>query len=240
MAGLAPLAPAPAVAGPVGAAPVTVAPVTLAPVAVAAPAGEPGPPLASRVPPALRLALLDPSRRGLLALAALGLASALFAALLVWRARPVPVAVAPPVVSGAAAEAELVVDVAGAVRRPGLVRLPPGSRVADALAAAGGLVAGATTTGLNLARQVSDGEQVLVLPPGAAAAEGQPAGGGRLDLNLATAEQLDALPGIGPVLAQRIVDWREQHGRFASVEQLAEVPGIGERKFEQLRELVVA
>jgi competence protein ComEA len=165
----------------------------------------------------------------------------------VWRARPAPVAVSPPSVVGAASAdpvGVVVVDVAGAVRRPGLVRLALGSRVADAIKAAGGLAPGATSVGLNLARKLADGEQVLVAPPGTAlppsvAAGGAPAAvGGKLDLNLATADQLDGLPGVGPVLAERIVAWRTKNGRFASVDQLGEVSGIGDKKLESLRDLV--
>ncbi len=113
----------------------------------------------------------------------------------------------------------------------------------DALRAAGGLLPGATTAGLNLARRLEDGEQVVVGVPGAATAApgaGAAPAAGRLDLNLATLDQLEALPGVGPVLAQHILDWRTAHGRFTSVEQLQEVAGIGPRKFEALKELVVA
>jgi competence protein ComEA len=152
--------------------------------------------------------------------------------------------------------AEVVVDVEGRVRRPGLQRLPPGSRVADAVRAAGGTTAGALIASLNLARVLSDGEQLLVPGPGdpttAAGASGSAAGGGAsaggaggspatgvpVDLNAATQQGLDALPGIGPVLADRIVAWRTQHGRFSSVDELAEVPGIGPKALERLRPLV--
>jgi competence protein ComEA len=149
----------------------------------------------------------------------------------------------------AAAPGEVVVAVAGKVRTPGLVRLPAGSRVDDALRAAGGPVDPAAVGLLNLARVLVDGEQVLVgvePPPGAAAPVGggggpgaPAAGGGLLDLNAASASDLDGLPGIGPVLAQRIVDWRTEHGRFASVDQLREVTGIGEAKYQDLVEKVV-
>ena len=149
---------------------------------------------------------------------------------------------------GAAAGApQVVVAVAGKVRRPGLVRRPAGSRVDDAVRAAGGVLPGAGAGLLNLARPLVDGEQVLVgvdPPPGQppAGAAGAPAAGpatdGPLDLNTAGVGELDALPGIGPVLAQRIVDWRAEHGRFASVEQLREVTGIGESKYEDLRKRV--
>ena len=193
-----------------------------------------------------RAVLLDPGARGAAALVAVAVAAVAVTGLVVWRGRPRPVDVPPPrveVSAPAAQAALLVVDVAGAVRRPGLVRLPPGSRVADALAAAGGLRRGATTAGLNLARKLVDGEQVLVGAPGSAGSAGGPApppaaGPPLVNLNTATAEQLDDLPGIGPVLAERIVRWRTEHGSFTSVDQLREVSGIGARKFESIRELV--
>ncbi len=140
------------------------------------------------------------------------------------------------------------VSVAGKVRRPGLVRMSDGARVADAIAAAGGPLPRVDLTALNLARRVADGEQIVVglpLPPGgvpdtSGAAGPGPAAvpGGKVDLNRAALEQLDTLPGVGPVTAQRILDWRAKHGRFTAVEQLREVEGIGERRFTQLRELV--
>lgn len=137
----------------------------------------------------------------------------------------------------------VVVDVAGKVRRPGLVRAKAGARVADVLAAAGGALPGVDLTGLNLARKVTDGEQILVGVPGGAPV-GTPTGpvspgglpaGGQVDLNTATVAQLEDLPGVGPVLAQRIVDWRTEHGRFTSVDELQEVSGVGEKKFESLK-----
>jgi competence protein ComEA len=140
------------------------------------------------------------------------------------------------------------VAVAGKVARPGLVRVPVGARVADVLEAAGGALPGADLAGVNLARKVSDGEQVAVGVPAAAdaaaptapatAEAGGAAAGTPLDLNAAGVGELDALPGVGPVTAQRIVDWRSRNGRFASVDQLREVEGIGERRLAQLRELV--
>ena len=207
---------------------------------VAALFGLPGavPEVAETEPAADVLPDPPPSRRTLVALAGLAVLAATVTGAVVWRGRPTPVALPPLSVSSApsASAALLVVDVAGDVRRPGLVRLPPGSRVADAVEAAGGLRRGATTTGLNLARKLVDGEQVLVgaAAPGAAAA----AAPGLLSLNAATAEQLDELPGIGPVLADRIVEWRTAHGPFGSVDQLREVSGIGARKFETLKDLL--
>jgi competence protein ComEA len=137
----------------------------------------------------------------------------------------------------------LVVDVAGAVRRPGLVRLPKGARVADAVARAGGLTRRAERSGVNLAALVSDGEQVLVPERGAAVtaagAGGTAGAAGPVSLNSATAEQLDTLPGIGPVTAQKIVSYREQHGSFTSVDGLDAIPGIGPARISELQGLVV-
>jgi competence protein ComEA len=183
-------------------------------------------------------ARIDPGRRGALALIAVGLVAAVLAGFLALRARPHEEPLGVPEVVGAGTEAAvLVVDVEGKVRRPGLVRLPEGARVDDAIRAAGGMLRGVPVGSLNLARKVADGEQILVgLDPPAAAGGGT--AGGLVDLNLASAADLDGLPGIGPVLAQRIVDWRTEHGRFASVEQLREVSGIGEAKFSSLRSKV--
>ncbi len=147
----------------------------------------------------------------------------------------------------------LVVHVIGQVARPGLVRLAPGARIADALTAAGGPTRKADLAAINLARPVLDGEQVQVPAPGETAvapvvpragAGGAGAGGpggapmGPVDLNTADAGALDGLPGVGPVLAQRILDWRAAHGRFASVDELGEVSGIGDKLMAQLRDRV--
>lgn len=148
---------------------------------------------------------------------------------------------------------EVVVAVAGKVRRPGLVRLPVGARVADALEAAGGPLPGTDVTLLNLARKVTDGELLLVgvtAPPGVAGGPAGPAGGaapggngaigsgGKVSLNNATLAELDALPGVGPVLAQRIIDHREQRGGFRAVSDLRQVTGIGDARYEDLKALV--
>jgi competence protein ComEA len=180
-----------------------------------------------------------------------------------WRARPHSVDVGPasqvaaariaaapvaathreavPAVPEPTARSQLVIDVEGTVRRPGVVTVPAGSRVRDALAAAGGVLPGSPTTSVNLAEQLSDGEQVVV-GGAAAAATGGHAGrggsGGQVDLNRATESDLEGLPGIGPVLADRVLDFRRTHGRFSSVDELREVPGIGPTKFAALRDRV--
>jgi competence protein ComEA len=150
-----------------------------------------------------------------------------------------------------AAGTELVVDVVGKVRRPGIVTLPPGSRVHEAIDAAGGLKGRVDTTALNMARLLVDGEQVLVgIEPvvvpadattsggGGGSGGGATAGGAPVNLNTATEEQLDTLPGVGPVTAQAILDWRAEHGRFATVDDLLDVKGIGEATLADLRDLV--
>ncbi|MFJ8051248.1 helix-hairpin-helix domain-containing protein [Streptomyces luteogriseus] len=164
----------------------------------------------------------------------------------------VPDGAAPGAAGSAKARApEIVVDVGGKVREPGIHRLPAGSRVADALSAAGGVKPGTDTDGLNRARFLVDGEQVIVGGPapvpapgvGGGSAPGGPGGGvagpaAPVSLNTATADQLDTLPGVGPVLAQHIIDYRTQHGGFRSVDELREVNGIGDRRFADLRTLV--
>ncbi len=139
----------------------------------------------------------------------------------------------------AARSPRLVVYVVGAVRRAGLVRLPEGARVADAVARAGGPTRRADLALVNLAAPVADGQQVVVpvrLPPGAAG--GGTAAAAKVSLASATLEQLDGLPGVGPVTAQKILDWRQTHGSFRSVDDLDAIPGIGPARIEQLRDLV--
>lgn len=138
--------------------------------------------------------------------------------------------------------ATMVVHVAGWVETPGLVRLPVGARVGDAVAAAGGIRPGARLTDLNLAQPLTDGEQVAVPPPGGSTPGGAGSAQGNdglVRLNSATAEELEGLPGVGPVLAERIVGHREDMGPFERVEDLLEVPGIGEAKLASIRDLVV-
>lgn len=141
--------------------------------------------------------------------------------------------------------AEIVVHVAGAVRQPGLYTLEDGSRIQDAIARAGGATGEALLDAVNLAAPVADGQQVVVPAQGGGGAPGAPgagaapgAAGGRVHLNTATLEDLDALPGIGPVTAQKILDYRDSKGAFQSVDELDAVPGIGPARLEQLRELV--
>ena len=226
----------------------------------------------------------DPGRSGGIALAVVALLAVLVTVFTLARHRPPPVVSAdlPPVemVSTAAArpsqpapaEQAVVVSVVGLVAQPGLVTLAPNARVSDAVSAAGGPLDGADTLGLNLARHLADGEQIVIgiaTPAGRSAALGSSVGGtgpapsgpgpsgpapsgpapsgpavgttapsGPVDLNTATAEQLDALPGIGPVTAAAIVNWRAANGGFTSVEQLAEVDGIGPARLEKLRPMV--
>jgi competence protein ComEA len=144
--------------------------------------------------------------------------------------------------------ARVVVDVVGAVRQPGLYRLEQGSRIADAVARAGGATPKAQLAQVNLAAPLADGEQVVIPKrgvPGAAptGADGSPAGAGigtaPIQLSTATLEQLDSLPGVGPATAQKILDYRTKHGAFSSVEELDAVPGIGPKRLDQLRDLVV-
>jgi competence protein ComEA len=160
------------------------------------------------------------------------------------HAAPVPVVQASAAGSpvAAASSATLVVAVGGRVRRPGLVRLAAGARVADAIEAAGGALPGTDLSLVNLARKVVDGELIVIgitPPPGAAPVpSGQAPAGGAVNLNTATLAELQTLPGIGAVLAQRILDYRTAHGEFRSVNELRQVDGIGDAKFAQLKDRV--
>jgi competence protein ComEA len=213
-------------------------------------------PVRRRLPLALQ-ERLDLDRRAVVGLSVLLVLGVGYGAQQFWAGRPEPVAVptaeasagaslSPPLPSSPssahpsalappAAGGGVVVDVAGRVREPGVRTLPAGARVQDALKAAGGAAPGTDLTGLNLARRLNDGEEIIVgaAPAAAAGSPGRPAG--PLSLNSATVEQLDALPGIGPVLAQRIVQYRDQHGGFSSVDQLRKVSGFGERRLADLR-----
>lgn len=222
----------------------------------------------------------DPGRAGAIGLAIVAALAVLVTVFTLLRDRPAPVMSAklPPVekvstagprssaTPGAAQppspDRPVVVSVVGLVHTPGLVTLAPGARIADALAAAGGAVDGADTIGLNMARPLGDGEQIVV---GLAPVPGQPTALGSsvatgttptskappsppgsvkpkpdqaVDLNTATVQELDALPGVGPVTAAAIVAWRQSNGKFTSVDQLAEVEGIGPARLEKLRTLV--
>jgi|SRR4051794_20557090 len=155
-------------------------------------------------------------------------------------------AAAPVLALGPSGGGRVVVDVSGAVRRPGVYRLRAGARVADALQRAGGATGRADLTQINRAAKLEDGRQVLVpvRTPAAAAAPAAPdgsspgTGGPPLNLNTATLEQLDGLDGIGPTMAQRILDYRKAHGGFGSVEELGQVAGIGDKRLAALRDKV--
>lgn len=220
-------------------------------------------------------ARLNPGRAGVGALLVVGVVAAALAFFGVWRDRPVAQAVPalpavavqepligaaptpPPTAAPAPETGEIVVSVVGLVNTAGLVRLPAGSRVADALAAAGGVHDGADTLSLNLAQRLGDGDQILVaaaaldgvagsagsatVGPGANASSGQPDPAGDsvlVNLNTATEAQLDSLPGVGPVTASSILAWRKTSGPFTDVAQLGEIDGIGPVRLEKLRGLV--
>jgi competence protein ComEA len=210
----------------------------------------------------------DPGRAGVIALAAVGAIAVLVTVFTVTGDDPPPVVSAnlPPVqmvsstVPSTPSEHQpVVVSVVGLVHRPGLVTLEPGARIDDALTAAGGVLDGADLSGLNVARRLSDGEQIVVgiaSPPGVRTAMGSsvsspaqqsapPTGGatdrptaGPVNLNTATVEELDVLPGVGPVTAAAIIAFRDANGSFTDVEQLGDVDGIGPARLEKLRDLV--
>ncbi|GAA2854332.1 hypothetical protein GCM10010517_12350 [Streptosporangium fragile] len=212
---------------------------------------------------------LVPGRPGLRLLVLVAVAAAVAGGAYAWWSRPEPEPLAPPApISGPPLSVpvsaptsqpspvtELTVHVTGKVRRPGVITVPGGSRVTDALRAAGGVRKGAATGPLNLARKLVDGEQIVVGAPGASGLHGAPglpgfSGSGSagvpapagpavpLDLNTATLEQLEQLPGVGEVLARRIAEFRDAHGGFRAVEQLREVSGIGDRKYAEMRDKV--
>jgi competence protein ComEA len=217
----------------------------------------------------------DPGRAGAIALAAIAAIAVLVTIFTLMRDQPAPVVSAklPPVEMASSAtrgpsprpsagpNQPVVVSVVGLVHTPGLVTLAPGARIADALKAAGGTTDGADTIGLNMARQIDDGEQIVVGiapvkgqpavlgssvssgsaapgPPGTASRPNKASPAEVINLNTATVQQLDTLPGVGPVRAAAIVAWRDANGKFTSVDQLGEVDGIGPARLEKLRPLV--
>ncbi len=230
--------------------PLPLPPETLAAASRSAASPDPPPPR-FRLPFALALKeRWDLDRRALLGLAVLLVLALGYGVQHFWAGRPESVPVPAPAVEGTAAVdpssspspgaattsiAGLVVDVSGRVRAPGLRTLPPGSRVQDAVTAAGGALPGTDLTGLNLARKLNDGEEIIVGAHASGSGGGAGPGAGPLSLSSATEAQLDALPGVGPVLAKRIIQFREQHGGFRSVDQLRQVPGFGERRLADLR-----
>lgn len=212
--------------------------------------------VADRMPTTLRGARFGLDVKAVVVVVVAGLLGAAVGVAYLLRSRPVELdppgeatitrGADPSTEASDAPSGELVVDMEGKVRRPGIVRVPAGSRVMDAVAAAGGALPGTDTSALNLARLLVDGEQIFVgipPPPGA-----EPSGGGassasggpvdQIDLNTATVQQLEQLPGVGPVLAQRIVDYRAEHGGFGSIDELRQVTGIGDQRFADLKDLV--
>ncbi|WAC93233.1 ComEA family DNA-binding protein [Mycobacterium sp. Aquia_213] len=219
----------------------------------------------------------DPGRAGAIALAVVAALAVLVTIFTLVRDHPAPVMSAklPPVEKASTVnprsstspgpDRPVVVSVVGLVHKPGLVTLTPGARIADALQAAGGAMDGADTIGLNMARPLGDGEQIVVglapvsgrptalgssvaagstpgaktpAPTGSVKGSVRPKAGEVLDLNTATVDQLDDLPGVGPVTAAAIVGWRQANGKFTSVDQLADVDGIGPSRLDKLRALV--
>jgi competence protein ComEA len=188
------------------------------------------------------------TRRRLLAVVTVALIAIVLGVRHFARGAGQPSAEAHPVLAadaGVASDSKIVVHVVGAVRRPGLYALRKGARIADAVRRAGGTTHRADLEAINLAAPAEDGLQVVVprrQPPvtasGGAAAPGEATDSGPVHLNTATLEQLDTLPGVGPVTAQKILDWRQTHGAFTSVDDLDAVPGIGPARLEQLRDLV--
>ncbi len=190
--------------------------------------------------------LFSASRRRILVVAALLLVAVVLGVRQLSRrpngASPAQAAAAAKIVRSGGTS-KLVVHVVGAVRRPGLYRFPARARIADAVRRAGGATRKANLEAINLAAPLEDGLQVLVprrvpLPAASAPSAEEPAAAqGPLHLNTATLEQLDALPGVGPVTAQKILDYRQEHGPFVSIDDLDAIPGIGPARMEQLRGL---
>lgn len=158
-----------------------------------------------------------------------------------WSGRAKPVVAAPSVTTTASADlaGSVVVHVIGEVKKPGTVSLPAGSRVEDAVEAAGGVTKQRSLESVNLARLLVDGEQIVLGEPPKQGVGAPLAAGGAVSLNAATVAELDTLPGVGPVLAQRILDWRDAHGGFRNVEDLNQVSGIGDATMADIAPLVV-
>lgn len=201
--------------------------------------------------------VLDFTRSHVAAVAVVVLAGVLWALISVTRATTYPVALADPVISASmsptaspSTPTAIRVHVIGEVRNPGVVEIPAGARVVDAITAAGGLTGNADPATLNLAEVIPDGAQLMIGSKRSPLGEirmslrsqdsaSKPtseasAGKARINLNTATLEQLDTLPGVGPVTGQRIIDWRTAHGSFATVQQLLEVSGIGDKSYAQI------
>lgn len=185
---------------------------------------------------------VDPGRPGVVAVVVVVVLALGAIGVLAWTSRPVaepapPPPVSPPNAAPEQLQDDIVVSVVGRVREPGLVAVRPGQRVADALTAAGGPLPDTDITALNLARKLADGEQLHVgIPPPPHSEQARE--DSKIDLNAASEQELQELPGIGETTAQQIVSWRTDNDGFASVEQLRDVDGIGESRFSELRDLV--
>ena len=208
----------------------------------------PGPPplapmWAQRLPPWVQDLRASPTGAALAGLAVACAACVAITAAVLLRhhaaAVPPPAPALPVSPLAAPSPTGIVVDVGGRVRHPGLVTLPAGARVADALRAAGGPLRSTDLATVNLAARVTDGQLLLIgVPGGGVAGTGPGSSDNPIDLNTATLEQLEALPGVGPVLAQHILDWRQAHNGFRTVDDLQDVPGIGDSKYAALHTLV--
>ena len=199
--------------------------------------------VAGRTPPSeydqMDAHLVDPPGNSLRPIASLGLGCIAVLAVFVWTNRPTPSPATQVISQGVALAApslssEIVVDVEGDVNKPGLVHLPVGSRMADAIAAAEGMKPGVDGTTVNLAARLDDGQLIIV---GQSSQQGGTSDS-RVSLNQGTQADFDSLPGVGPVLAGRIVAYRDQHQHFSSIDQLQEVPGIGPKVFANLKPLI--
>jgi competence protein ComEA len=178
--------------------------------------------------------LLGPPENSVTPLRRLALITLCAVAIFWWLTKPVELtkveSLNPAATTSASTSlSQVVVHVAGEVNQPGIVKLPAGSRVVDAIELAGGLKAGVLESGLNLAALVEDGQLITVGLSSTSSSDS------RINLNTATAAQLESLPGVGPVMAKRILDWREVHNRFSKISELQEIQGIGPKLFEQLK-----